>query len=287
MVIACVERAESLGSCLDSLRESCEEIPTELLVVSALSDSSVSEITSRYPGVRLITLDSKALVPQLWAEGIARSTGSVVALTISQCSAKRGWARAMVGAITGGAAAAGGPLTLHPDASNVDCAIFFLRYSAFLSDRSPSMMVGIAGDNCAYSSESLESGGWSREHGFWEVDVNDRLRNQGKKLEWLPEAAMDFRGAGSLSTIARRRYVHGRRFGVSRKVEHGESSLRIVLASPVVPFVLFARAARRAWSNKLYRRRLIASVPAFALLSASWAFGEAVGALGAGDANRS
>ena len=193
----------------------------------------------------------------------------------------------MVGAITGGAAAAGGPLTLHPDASNVDSAIFFLRYSAFLPDRSPSTTADIAGDNSAYSSESLESGGWSREHGFWEVEVNDRLRNRGRKLEWVPEAAMEFRGAGTLSTIARRRYVHGRRFGVSRKVEHGESSLRIALASPLVPVVLFARAARRAWPNKLYRRRLLASVPAFALLAASWAFGEAVGAAGAGDANRS
>jgi hypothetical protein len=232
-------------------------------------------------------MNSGTLVPRLWSEGIAASAGSVVALTISQCCAGPEWARSLMQAIRNGAAAAGGPLSLSPDASSFDSAIFFLRYSAFLSNRSQASTDSIAGDNCAYSSDALEAGGWSRNSGFWEVDVNKRLAEQGQEIAWVNDARMEFGGAGGVVDNARRRFVHGKHFGASRKIERGESALRIALASPLVPFVLFARAARRAWPNKRYRFRLITAAPAFALLSTSWAIGEAVGAIGGRVAHRS
>ena len=227
------------------------------------------------------------LVPRLWSKGIAASAGAVVALTIGQCSASTDWAQAMLGAISDGAAAAGGPLSLSRSASALDAAVFFLRYSAFLPERLPSAIAGIAGDNCAYSSDALEAGGWTPESGFWEIEVNNRLAEEGKEIAWVPDAKMEFGGAGRISANARRRFQHGRHFGASRRAVNGESLLRIALASPLVPFVLFVRAARRAWPNRQYRRQLIVSVPAFAVLSASWALGEAVGAIGGGVADRS
>jgi hypothetical protein len=132
VVIACNERPDSLATCIEAVRESCREIATELIVVSSLAGPSVNDSISRYAGVRAIMLNEEALVPHLWAEGIARANGSIIALTISQCVPVREWAGAMVGSISKGAAAAGGPLSLHSDASNVDAAIFFLRYSAVL-----------------------------------------------------------------------------------------------------------------------------------------------------------
>ena len=226
------------------------------------------------------------LVPCLWSEGIAASAGAVVALTISQCSATTGWARSLLKAISNGAAAAGGPLSLSPTASAVDSAIFFLRYSAFLSEQSPSKTSEIAGDNCAYSTGALEVGGWTRKSGFWEIEVNKMLADEGKSVVWVPEAKMEFGDAGSVSSNARRRFVHGKHFGASRTANRGESSVRIALAFPLVPFVLFTRAARRAWPNKEYRRKLITSAPAFAVLSASWALGEVIGAIGGSVARR-
>lgn len=254
--------------------------------MSASYGSWDREVAGRHGGVAVISMPPDTLVPRLWATGIASSAGSVVALTISQCSASATWATALLSAISGGAAAAGGPLTLSPDASSLDSAIFFLRYSAFLSDKSPTSTAGIAGDNCAYSSEALEAGGWSTRSGFWEVEVNKLLADQGKSIAWVPQATMEFGGAGTVSANLRRRFVHGRHFGASRRHDRGESSLRIALASPLVPFVLFARAARRAWPNRQYRKKLITSVPAFAALSASWAIGEAVGAIGGSVAHR-
>jgi hypothetical protein len=285
--VACADRVDSLDRCLASLRDSCNGIKTQIVVVSAVEGPRVAEVVTQHPGVRTIRMKVGTLVPRLWSEGIAASVAPVVALTISECSAGSNWASAMLDAISNGASAVGGPMSLSPDASAFDSAVFFLRYSAFLSGVSRSANAEIAGDNCAYSGDALDVGGWTRRSGFWEFEVNKRLRKHGKLIAWAPGAGMEFGGAGSVSANARRRFVHGRHFGASRKIDNGESPIRIALASPLVPFVLFARAARRAWPNKQYRRQLIASVPAFAVLSASWALGEAIGAIGGSVADRS
>ena len=285
--MACVDRSGSIDRCIASLQATCAGIETEIVVVSASSGSWADEVAARHRGVTVISMPPDTLVPRLWAKGITSSAGAVVALTISQCSASTTWARSLLSAISGGAAAAGGPLALRPNASAFDSAIFFLRYSAFLFERSSSTTTSLAGDNCAYSSEALEVGGWTPESGFWETEVNKLLEDRGKSVAWVPEAKMEFGDAGSVFANARRRFVHGKHFGASRRADRGESSMRIALASPLVPFVLFARAARRAWPNKQYRRKLITSAPAFAVLSAAWALGEAVGALGGRGAHRS
>ncbi len=217
-------------------------------------------------------------------EGI--ETEFIVVLTISQCAATKGWASALLSVVKRGADVAGGALALDPAASITDTAIFFLRYSAFIAGRPRYRAGAIAGDNAVYTRDTIESGGWTRESGFWEVEVNELLRRKGKRIEFAPDAVMLFGDAGGVLETAKRRYVHGRRFGATRYREFGDSVLRIVLASPLVPMILFARATRRAWPLKQYRLRLLAALPAFSLLAASWALGEAVGALEAGVANR-
>ncbi|HUQ47513.1 MAG TPA: hypothetical protein VM053_04630 [Gemmatimonadaceae bacterium] len=286
VVVACAERPDSLHRCIASLQKTCNGIETEIIVVTAVDGFRGHEFSARYPGIRYIAMPADTLVPRLWSEGITASAAEVVALTISQCSASPGWARSMLSAISRGAVAAGGPLTLSPTASRFDSAIFFLRYSAYLAGRSQTS-AGIAGDNCVYTSKALEAGGWSRTAGFWEVEVNKLLAERGDSIAWVPEAEMEFGDGGSVTANTRRRFVHGRHFGASRRIDRGESSTRILLASPLVPMVLFGRAVRRAWPSKEYRRKLIAAAPAFAVLSAAWALGEAVGAIGGRSAHRS
>ena len=288
MVVACVERADSLAGCIDSIRASCGAIEVEIVAVVAGDIVEKSSFVTDHPGVRLISLPSSALVPQLWSEGIVASRGQVVAITLCQCSATKEWANAILSAIKAGASAAGGPIVLRASASMLDSAVFFLRYSAFMSETSMAhaTTVEVAGDNAAYSRHALGQGGWIRESGFWEVDVHQVLRRRGDSIAWVPAAKMEFANAGSLSAISHHRYEHGKLFGQSRHIARGESVFRIALASPVVPFVLMTRAARRAWPFKEYRTKLLGSLPAFAWLAGCWALGEAVGAVEAGIANR-
>ncbi len=201
-MVACVERADSLSGCLDSLVASCQTFDVEIIVVVAGDLVDRAALAAAYPAVNIIMLSKSALVPQLWSEGIVASRGGAVALTLCQCTAGQEWGSALVRALSGGAAAAGGPIILNPSASTLDSAVFFLRYSAFMNDQvnESSHTIKIAGDNAAYSRRALERGGWTRDSGFWEVDVNEVLRKRGDVIAWVPSAAMEFANAGTLAS---------------------------------------------------------------------------------------
>ena len=281
-----VESARSIESCIDALRVSCREYDAELIVVDAGGDSVVATAVSRHPEIRFIALPADALTPRLWSEGIAASSGSIVALTTGHCFVTPRWAASLISALESGASGAGGPLRLESHASTLDAAIFFLRYSAFIEGKPNGNVDDIAGDNAAYNRRDIPPESWSRNVGFWERDVNRAIRTSGKSLAWTDDAIAEFGRSFGFGSICGHRFSHGRLFGRSRVTKEGESRLKIVLGSVVVPFLLAARAGRRVLGNDRYRMRFVAALPLMIIIAACWAAGEAAGAMDASVADR-
>jgi hypothetical protein len=169
-------------------------------------------------------------------------------------------------------------MRLASDATVVDSAIFFLRYSAFLDGRPDGATHDIAGDNCAYRRNRIPEDSWSREGGFWEVDVNRAIAGAPDTIVWAESAVAEFGKSFTMRSIARHRFEHGKLFGRSR-VSRGESRARIAGSAPLVPFVIVARIARRVRGRSEYRRRFVTAIPCILALAACWASGEAAGAL--------
>ncbi|MEO8577998.1 MAG: hypothetical protein ABI556_14915, partial [Gemmatimonadales bacterium] len=172
------------------------------------------------------------------------------------------------------------------NASALDAAIFFLRYSAYIEGKPSGPVDDIAGDNSAYSRNQIPDGSWSREAGFWERDVNRAIRDSGKSLVWVDSAVSEFGRSFNLSSICSHRFSHGRLFGKSRVANDGESRLKIVAGSTAVPFLLAARAARRVMGSAAYRTKYLVALPITLVIAACWAAGEAVGAMEASVADR-
>jgi hypothetical protein len=276
VVVGAVDAGRSLTRCLEALAASCVGLDCEIIVVIAGTDSAVP--SRRSLRIRTIEMADDTLTPMLWSEGIAASSGDVVALTTAHCFVAAEWARSLLAALEAGAAAAGGPMRLAHDATVVDSAIFFLRYSAFLDGRPDGPTRDIAGDNCAYRRDRIPETSWSREGGFWEVDVNRAISDSRNTIVWCGSAVAEFGESFTMRSIARHRFEHGRLFGRSR-VSRGESTARIAGSAPLVPFVLVARIARRIRGRGEYRRRFITAIPCILALAACWASGEAAGAL--------
>ena len=211
--------------------------------------------------------------------GLREASGDIVAFTINQCVVPEGWAGAIVSGISKGNAGVGGPLLLAPLTSATGKAVYCLRYSAFLTaDGEERTVREIAGDNAAYERAVLMRYS-SYVHGFWEVEAHHWLRADGATLELLPSMGALFGGRPHLFPFMRQRFAHGRHFGAWRVSAGGRSRWQVLLASPLVPGVLFARTARR-----LARRRgalliLLGCAPQFLVLAAAWAAGEVWGAL--------
>jgi hypothetical protein len=286
VVVGSIEASRSIGPCLDALRESCAGIDSELLIVSAGTDTVVEQVVGNIPCATLVTMAAGTLTPRLWSEGITLSSGEIVALLTAHCVVSRGWAAALVSAIDEGASAAGGPLRLAEDASTLDAAIFFLRYSAFIERARNTANDEIAGDNSAYRRQNIPAASWSRESGFWETEVNRAIAREGSRIAWREDAVVEFSRSFGFSSICRHRFAHARRFGASRVADRGESRLRIGASAPLVPWVLAARIWRRVNHVERYRSRFLAALPIILALAASWAAGEAVGAMEGAVANR-
>lgn len=276
VVLAAVDADRHLSQSLDALIRGCEGIGTEIFVVGAVDPAA----QPMREGVTFLSAPADRLTPELWADGIKRANGRVVALTTAHFAVASGWGLALEQTLKGRVAAAGGPVTLAANTSAADWAVFFLRYSAFLA---PNWSDGptsgeLAGDNAAYRREDLVRHAATLDQGFWEVDFHRLLRAEGLTLERVSSASASFGRSFRVSTFLAQRFAHGREFAAGDVVTGRRSRVRLVLFAAAVPVVLAVRAARRVgWRRDLLR--FSAGLPMFLFYASAWAAGEAAGAL--------
>jgi hypothetical protein len=286
VVVAAVESERSIQRCLEALDHAIHGKSADVIVVGASDDTRLQASIGNRSRIRFLSVPPRSLTPRMWSEGIAQSNAPLVALTTGHCFLVPEWVESMIAALTReNAAAAGGPMRLARDAGAVDAAIFFLRYSSYIQGHPRSVVTDIAGDNAVYVRERIPADTWSREDGFWELTVNRRLREQGNSIVWADDAVAEFGASFSFRSICHHRFEHGRLFGTDR-VKRGESRLRIVAGFPAVPFALALRAWSRVSRNGSYGWRFMSALPLMIAIGACWAFGEAVGALEAVNADR-
>ena len=281
MVIANIDAERSLATCLRNLRTSCAGLDAELIVCESASSAGPRRGLFTDDGIRLLQCPADMLTPGLWAEGFRHSTGRIVAFTTAHCLVSPAWAKDLMAAIDQGAAGAGGPMVIGAGTGPLDWAVFFLRYSAFMPGTLGRGRIAgeIAGDNAAYRRDVLDRHAATFEHGFWEVDFHRLLRADGGWLAAVPTARAELAQSFHLRTIAVHRFRHGRQFGAGR-VKDGERGVgQVVIAAPLIPFVLALRAGRRVFSRAGSRWRFAAALPWFLILAGAWAAGEACGAL--------
>lgn len=280
VVIASVESKHSIAACLQSVEASLAGIEAEVFVVDASRDKSADIAEQNLGRGRVIRCAPGTLTPELWAIGIARTTGRIVALTTGHFVMDPTWISSLMRGLREGTAGVGGRIDLAARATPMDWAVFYLRYSEFLSEPVGAVTVrGIAADNAAYDGESVRRFVRARPDGFWEVEHHGDLHAAGLALAMVPGATGRFTRSFPFHTILSHRFHHGRHAGAWRASRGDRSAAAIVFAAPLVPLLLGLRVWGRVRALAAHRTRFLRSLPAFLVLAASWAAGEAVGAL--------
>ena len=277
VIVGCVDAGTRLSECLEALQSACSGIDAEILVVDGSAESSLDLVRKRFSSARFLSMPSGTLVPALWGRGLREARGRIVAFTIAQCRVGAGWARTLIEGIRAGAAGVGGPIDVRPGTSATGRATFYLRYSAWLN-ASDGTVREIAGDNAAYDHAALRAVRNDATEAFWEVEAHARFRELGRTLMMHPGATAWFTDDTGLATMAARRFAHGRHSGAFRVRDGIRTRWQMVLASPVVPFVLLARVARRVIRGRGHVVSFLTSLGAFLVLAFAWAAGEAIGA---------
>ena len=277
VIVGSLDAGTHLPQCLESLQSACAGLDAEILVVDGSAESGLDLIRQRFDSTRFITMPRGTLVPELWGRGLRDARGRVVAFTIAQCRVGAGWARSLIDGIRAGASGVGGPLDVLPGTSATGRAIFYLRYSAWLSSSNGTVRE-IAGDNAAYDHEALRAVRNEAAEAFWEVEAHASFRALGRTLVTHEDATAWFTDDTGLATMAARRFAHGRHSGAFRVRRGIRTRWQMVVGAPLVPFVLSARVARRVARAPGHVLRFVTSLGAFLVLASAWAAGEAIGA---------
>ena len=270
------------------MQQAVEEIEAEVIVVDASSDKSADIAEEVLGPTAVFRCPVGTLTPDLWAEGIRRSSGRTVALTTGHFVVPPEWARELAAAVEAGATGAAGTFEVAAETSPTDWAVFYLRYSEFLVEPSGARrgLTNIPADNAAYEGEALRQHVATTDDGFWEVEFHRRLQAAGGALVLVPKATAVYGQSFPLATILRHRFRHGRHAGAWRASTGQRSTWLLVATSPLVPAALVARAWRRVRGLPDHRSRFLRSIPQFVVLACVWAAGEALCAIAGPEVGR-
>ncbi|MGH9441815.1 MAG: glycosyltransferase [Thermoanaerobaculia bacterium] len=220
---------------------------------------------------------AETLVPELWARGIERASGEIVALTVGSMEAAPGWADGIRSEMAQRLAGVGGAIEPGAELDLVGRAVHLCRYSSYLRPFEEGDADGLPGDNAAYRRSDLESCREIWKLGFWETEVDPVLRRNGGRLKMTSRIALKHVSGAGVAAFCRNRIRHGMRSGSHRagRLSRGGRMLRAA-ASPLVPFVLLRRIGRRA-SSRGRGRDFRRAWPIVFLFLCVWSAGEAAG----------
>jgi hypothetical protein len=274
--LALKEAGHSSSKCVEALATEAARLPAELILLDA-SGNQASSMTRKWPHEsKAIRLDPDLLVPQLWAVGLKEARGTILALTTSQCIPEQGWIASVLRVATemNEATGFGGPIDGPVGGRPLDWAVYFSRYSAYMPPVLAGFTTEIPGDNAAYRRAAIERAWTSKDDGFWETLVHERLRRQNARLYMSPDIRVRLGPVENAWKFARARYRHGRHYGSTRR---GMPLIRL-LGTPALLPLLLARVARRIAAHREdWLPHYVRSLPWITIFLTMWSLGEARG----------
>jgi hypothetical protein len=242
--------------------------------------SSGRDMRERFPWARFIELPG-ASVPALWSEGIANSSGEIVALTISPMLPAPNWVSVIRDEHRDHDAVAGA-IDPGPNLRIRDWAEYFSRYAPDMLPFAAHECAALPGDNSAYKRKLLDRTADIWRDGFWEPLVNRRLAQDGVELWHSPALIVQQGRSAGARAFLRQRLLHGRAHGRQRGARFGRlRNLAGVAGAPLVPALLTARVLQQVYGRRRHRRRALLALPLMFAFDLAWALGEALGHLDA------
>lgn len=289
VVIGSQDARATVASCLASVVAQARSARAEVLLIDASKDGTAEIVAARFPDVRLVRAGSDCLVPQLWAEGIARARAPLVALTTAHCIPADDWLSSIlrIAAEQPSAVGFGGPIDGPRSRRPLDWAIYFSRYSAYMPPVSPGPVADVAGDNAAYRRAALAGCHAEMADGFWETIIHRRLRADGHQLYLSPTIRVRHGPGISVRRYAAVRYRHGRHYGATRPTDSGIERVARILSGPLLlPFLALRTDQRVARHRPDWRQRYLRSLPWLLPILGAWTVGEVTGYLRAWSVRR-
>ena len=292
IVMTIVDGGAVLTRCLDALSRQQGDARFEVLIPYDHMSQEVGELAGRYPQFDFIDLgrilggtvpknplEMHAFYDTRRAEAMKRARGRLIGIIEDRGVPDPHWVETMIRlhdehphGVIGGAVTNGVNRLWN-------WAIFFCdfgRYQPPLSEEDPEY---VTDTNIVYKRDAIMSVRNLWEVKYQEAQVNWALRDAGAGL-MLTDAPIteQHRPKVSIGSLAAERLHWARMFGQvrAREITRGQR-LKLCLAMPLLPFVLFLRHFRRQVAKGRYVGKYIAAAPLTLFLLVCWSAGEFIG----------
>lgn len=279
IVIAAWNDVSALEACLDSLRKQIADDETEVLVVSNY-DSGSEEMKQHFPFAQFVRLPEEAIVPQLRAHGVFRSTGEIIALLEDHCTFNENWCAEIMKAHKLPFSVIGGAVENGSHQKPLDWAVYFYDYGKYMLPDRAREVTTLSGANVSYKRKALEETAVFYREGFYENFVHDELQQRGHALYLAPSAIVRHNKNYKLNDALSQSFHHARVFAAKRVIDALPSKRAVfVFSCLVLPILLPSRIAASVFRKGGHRKELIKAFPYLLLLLTGWSCGEFSGYL--------
>lgn len=283
VVIASVNGMPALGECVGHLFAQEGGHACEVLVVDRCGEAVRAELARRFPRpeLRVIAAPPGTSIPRLRAIGMAQARGRAVATLEDHCNVNARWFETIERLLDRGCEAMGGPVRNGAVSRLTDWAVFFVEYGRFMPPFPAGEVPGIAGSSAVYDRAMLARLGPALEAEAWEHFLHQRMRELGVRFTSDSGLEVEHKKSFTFGYFMSQRYHYSRSFAGMRLAGAGALKRALyAVATPLLPPLLLWRTTRDVLAKGGQAKRLLASLPLLLAFTASYAWGEAVGALG-------
>ena len=281
VIVASAHSARDVEMFLDSLSSQVSGRKVEIIVVDSSQDDDLETVIAKHPEAIFQRFAATASLPELWAFGIGRSKGEIVAIMDSTCPPDERWVDAVVEAHRSPQPVIGGAVELDGRPSVIDLAAYFCEYAQFMRPLAEGAATELPGNNLSVKRWVLAKGQEYVKDRFWKTQWCRKLQDDGVVLISAPSIVVRYRRSFRLLPFTVRRFHHGRCFAGMR-VARASTLIRglYAIGSTMLPAVFTFRVIRTVASKRRYLGKFLLSFPISLAAIVSWSIGELFGYLG-------
>lgn len=288
IIIAAWNSVSLLSECLLSLENQVCGTDIEVIVVSNFNEG-IDETKKRFSFANYSVFPSNTTVPKLLTSGINKCSGTIIALTEDFCTFDLNWCLEIKKSHElNSFSIVGGAIENKSVKSLLAYAVYFFDYGKYMLPNQMQSFDKLSILNLSYKRELLENIQESYRKGFFEIFINNELKNCGYKLIFNPKAVVFHNKTYVLRKIARQFYHQARSFAARRATDFSKTKrLLFTAGSLLLPFLLLKRLCLQVIRKNRFYKELLMSSFFLSVLVCVWSLGEFSGYLcGAGRSDK-
>lgn len=280
VIVPCYQSERHIRGCLRALIAQETALTYEIVVVDSSTDGTAAIVAEEFPGVRLVRSEQRLQVGAARNRGARCSRAGMILFVDSDTVAGPSWVESMCRPMREGRAdGVGGSMRNGTPRSLTGSAGFYLEFFRFLGfDGEPRPARYLVGGNSGFRRQLLQGDSYADRSAGEDMLFSASMRRNGKRLLFVPRAAVEHMNRTGLRTVLAYQYELGRASFVYRSVDSARQ-MRVLASAPVLifflplivlPWIAGTIAARRQFKDLL---RFVLSLPVCLAGNLTWSYG--------------